>query len=278
MQNISKEIDRAEELWLIDFHNHIYCNYSTSAWAESTYNNLLANEQKLLLSNNKNSFKKVRWGVVLAEHSGLNFFSPISNGKYSELPVVDKTKQWCTVRIKDREVVIFSAMQIVSREGLEFLTLTPTKLSNKGMNWQSIVHGSARAGEGVGILWGIGKWWLKRRKTVEAIINYCKEEKIFLVLVDSRLRASSFFFDNKFFSYKNNWVKTAAGSDPLPLQGDEKSSAQLASLCLLPRSLSKREISLKNILSLSETIQTVGKRESVFPVINYTVKSSFIWR
>jgi hypothetical protein len=152
---------------------------------------------------------------------------------------------------------VFHGFQIITEEKLEVLALLASERVADGKSLAQTIK-LIREDGGIAVLpWSFGKWWFKRGKILRAYLD--SEASGNIMLGDIPLRSC-----NKELVIAN-YKKTVAGTDPLPISGEEKKIGSFATL--IEGALDDKDpeksfrIALQNNLN---NLQITGERNSPF--------------
>ncbi|MFH0907433.1 MAG: hypothetical protein V1929_01545 [bacterium] len=158
---------------------------------------------------------------------------------------------------------IFAGRQIVTRERLEVLALTIDSNIPDGQAITDVLPRIRDAG-GVPVLsWAPGKWFFKRGSLVGRLID-CEEPGSFL-LGDTSLRPTIWPEPTLMSGARRIGFTVVAGSDPLPVPGEEKYAGTYATVMEGGFDAAKPVSSLRSLLKARGNI--VGSRCGPMEVI-----------
>ncbi|MEW6001522.1 MAG: hypothetical protein AB1638_02585 [Nitrospirota bacterium] len=211
-------------LLLIDGHVHIYPHYDLSKAVQEGMNNLKAASENIIERSNPDEYFLI-W--LLTERSDCNFFDTLVM-----YPGRFKTKDFKLIPVPEKEAVvieqagqpvlyILAGRQIVSREGLEILSLISTQyIKDRKRTIDDVIKAVNESGGIAGLNWAPGKWFFSRGKVVRRVLEEYSPEK--LVLGDTPLRNTLWPMPKLMKDAKVRGFKVIAGSDPLPFDREEK--------------------------------------------------------
>lgn len=167
------------------------------------------------------------------------------------------------VSVGDTSILVFRAKQLVTQERLEVLSLLSSEGCRSGLSTIDTVDAVLSAG-GVPVLaWGAGKWTGKRSGVVRDTIEHYGASE--LALGDAAMRSST-IAGSVFARYaKRSDLRVLAGSDPLPVAGEEVGVGSYASAFDVDvKNGTHSELMKKLLLDASVSCRSVGKRNSLF--------------
>jgi hypothetical protein len=262
-----KRIHKHPMCLIIDFHCHIYPQHNLDILLLSTLENLKNAQKSLLSESHKTSPTFI---LSLTERQDCNAFEMIASG---ELPLPknfslqlnqDNLSLKITSLNTGEELHIIAGQQINTSEKLELLAFACREKIPSKLTWQE-TFAAIRAAHGIPIInWAPGKWWFKRGKLIEEIID---QEKNFL-LCDTALRPRGYPVPKLMKLAANRGIKTFFGSDPLPMSGEEYRSGNYVSFIDTTLDPTTPAQDLKKTLLLSNTkIIPIGGRLSLAGLI-----------
>jgi hypothetical protein len=163
----------------------------------------------------------------------------------------------------EREVVLFAARQVATRERIELLGLFSEADVPDGLSLAETGRRLRGAGALPVLAWGLGKWLFGRGLAVKALID-ATENPDDLLIGDSALRPSFCGLPRLMRRAQNKGLRLIYGSDPLPRPDEESVAGQYASLiagdlgCGDPAAALRRRL-----LDRSVTVQPVGQRHDL---------------
>jgi hypothetical protein len=206
---------------LIDSHVHIYDCFKINKFFESALTNFKYQNQKigpekfigilfLTETRDNNYFAKLKENYFQKELLDLNL-KQLKNSETQSLVYQNGTGNY---------LVIISGKQIVTSEKLEVLALGTIENLNYGDSLIKSIEKIESIGAIPVLPWGVGKWTGKRKRVLENLINSEKSSTYFLGDNSGRL---SFWPVPKLFKIaENKGIITLRGSDPLPINSQEK--------------------------------------------------------
>lgn len=126
----------------------------------------------------------------------------------------------------NRVIYLLPARQVAAKERIEALGLFGETVVPDGLPLMETMARLRSAGYAPVLAWGLGKWLLKRAKTVEAVIASTEG----LLIGDSALRPTFWPTPKPYKDAEAKGGCVMRGSDPLPRPGDEFSAGRYAML------------------------------------------------
>jgi hypothetical protein len=163
--------------------------------------------------------------AFLTEGSAYNYFNDIKDGHMLdaggriEIPTEGEKTVCLRFAVAAPPLFLFAGRQIITRERLEILALVVNHPIPDHMPAIETVAAVQAVG-GIPVLpWAPGKWTLRRKKTVKALL--CAYDPGGLYLGDSSLRPAR-MPESKLMQWAiSEGFGVLAGSDPLPVKGEE---------------------------------------------------------
>jgi hypothetical protein len=169
------------------------------------------------------------------------------------------------VRDGDVEINLVPGAQIVTRERIEVLSLGHRFVGENGLSLAETVTQAWEQGAFPVLPWSAGKWLGRRGEVVERFLK--QETPIRYGLGDIPMRPSP-FFANKFFRYaESQGIPILAGSDPLPISGDERLVASYCSTVTVTNDTDLgdgQQLLLRALRSGKATVTAVGARQPIY--------------
>lgn len=209
---------------LADTHVHIYPSYDVRKALQFALENLTKHEKELGVKADK---------VICITHG--------------REPVV--------VLPEIEDLFVFKGFQVITKEKLEVLALLTADRPADGEALATTVKQIIESG-GVPVLpWSFGKWWFQRGKVLREYLSTVNPGEVLLGDIPLRSLGSAIIIAN------HNLV--IAGSDPLPIQGEESRIGNFATYLQGEIDPKNAKDSFRNIL-LDQTIEIkiVGQRDS----------------
>lgn len=206
---------------LIDTHAHYYTFCSFSDYLETSFTNAnLAsgqdNEDALLV-------------LCLMETATSDWYEQLLINAQKKLPLgnwkltaEDEGNHLRAIDHQRRTVLIIPSHQIISSEKLEVLIIGVRNRIQHGQNAQTYIE-KFSDDKLVILPWGVGKWLGRRGRLIGHLINLWSPHRF--VLGDNRGRPLLWSNVPAFKKARQLGIPVIAGSDPLPLSGQQKFSA-----------------------------------------------------
>lgn len=210
--------------WIFaDGHVHIYSNFSESScleWAMENFDKTAAT---------RNLGARTDRVLFLAESNGYDWFTQQRTlarnnpnallGKYQR-KITDENSSLLFTETSGKCLVVIAGRQIVSSEKLEVLALGLTEAFPDGMPLQQIIAEINDKNCLAVLPWGVGKWLGKRKQILSSLIT--REPRANVFLADNGNRPFFWPLPEFFNASTLPYSCDLAGSDPLPLQNQEK--------------------------------------------------------
>jgi hypothetical protein len=160
--------------------------------------------------------------LLLAERHDCRIFQELASGACRPAacevaPTAETTA--LALRTEAGEIYLFSGRQIVTQERLEVLALTTGEAFDQGRTLDETVAAVLASGALAVLPWSPGKWIGARGRLVRAFIERTRHERLFVA--DSALRPSGWPRPRLLARAADRGLGVLAGSDPLPLPGEE---------------------------------------------------------
>lgn len=239
-----------------DTHIHIYPNYSLEIFFKECFKKI--NEIK----GNLNS--KVVAVICLTEIVGCNYFQNLSDTDFSNEFTVKDYSSFKIVQYKDESLYVFPGFQTNTKEKVEVLELFTTERVSAGKSLEETISLITKKKAFPVISWSFGKWLGKRGELIRKLI---KKGDLSFALGDSALRFVLHPVPNLFKVASAKKFRIICGSDPLPLNGEERVVFEYYSKYadFSPKSEGHEDVArlIKDIIS-NETLKSSGRRNSFF--------------
>lgn len=209
---------------LADAHVHIYDCFNLQTFFDSALANFRAEAAHL---GHKTFFTAI---LLLAERAKENWFKRLLEYTSTELGVgVDTSINWtfhktsetcsiCAKRNSNQGFFIIAGQQIITREGLEVLSLCTEKKYYDGAHLEEVIR-AVRGIEGIPVIpWALGKWMGQRGVLVKQVLHKIEASGFFLG--DNGNRPSFWPRPSHFRLGEKKDIRILPGSDPLPLSSE----------------------------------------------------------
>jgi hypothetical protein len=183
---------------LVDFHSHIYANYTLEDCIRSA------------ICNTNNAYKV----AFLTERFDCSYFQQIPSllQSNSELTITRTSSNYIEI---NNQLLIFRGRQFASIEGLEVLSLFCSPQMQEKLTAKEYCQSIIEQGGLVAFSWAFGKWSGKRGELIkELCLKYTDKQ---VIILDSKLRPKLLPLPKQMIELKNAGYKLFYGSDPLPL-------------------------------------------------------------
>jgi len=258
------------KILLIDGHVHIYPYYNVSRAIKNGINNLqLAFKKSAGLSyRERDNGYILIW--LLTERSDCNFFKQVidaphkfGNDNIKFLP--GDENEAILVEIEGKPMLyILAGRQIVTKEGLEILSLASTYYQkDKEKSIGEVINSIVNSGGIAALNWAPGKWFFSRGKVIKRVIEEYAPEN--LVICDTSLRNTLWPMPKLMIAAQKRGFKIIAGSDPLPFNSEEKYIGSYGFYLTGDFDINYPAKSLQLLLKQAQVnISFFGKRNNVF--------------
>ncbi len=153
---------------------------------------------------------------------------------------------------------LVAGRQIVTHEKLEVSALACNKLIPDGLSAEETVKMIIELGAVAVLPWGVGKWLFSRGKLVNKLVDKFHNQ---ILIGDSSHRCFLWPEPINFKDYKKSGRTVLAGTDPLPLIGEELRIGQFGSVFPAPWDGTQQE--LLNMLKMGGQVATYGSRLNI---------------
>lgn len=169
----------------------------------------------------------------LAERHDCHFFRDMVGGKqiFTNEPSIEIKSLGEALLLRQesfKDLYLFAGRQIITQERLEILALTVDSAIPDGLPAKEVIDLVCEKG-GISVLsWAPGKWFFKRGKIVNKLINSHNSTE--LTIGDTTLRPWCWPTPKLMGMAQKSDFSVLAGSDPLPFAGEENMMGTYASL------------------------------------------------
>jgi hypothetical protein len=260
---------------VFDSHVHIYPEYPLEVFFNTAFSNLKA----LASRHSTAQSAPLMLALILTERFDCHFFKELSTNKIDLrsfgyqakslaeegcLAITNKTNQ---------TIYLYAGRQIVTKERLEILALTADVDIADGQSFSDVMKQVIAANAMPVLNWAPGKWMFKRWPIVKKIIEEVSPEK--LLICDTTLRPSCYPEPCLMKEARKNGFKLIAGSDPLPLPGEEALVGSYGIYSEVSIDVERPVSSMHDILlNHAIKLQIVGKRGGVVKTVGRLVRHS----
>lgn len=246
----------------IDGHVHLYPVYDLKRAVESGVKNLKEQSTK-----NKSNIIPV-W--LLVERSDANFFDQIyqSPNRYDSDGIkFNKGNDKLSVVVKKNNkpiLYIFSGRQLVTKEGLEVLSLISNlNIPDRHKSIDEVIQAVADSGGIPTLNWAPGKWFFNRGKVIARQIQEKSISEIFIG--ETTLRNTLWPEPKLIKKARKKGFPVIAGSDPLPFKDEEKGIGSFGFTIEGNFDPEKPAQSLRNTMNKNrDNIKIIGCRNNIF--------------
>ncbi|WFB37306.1 hypothetical protein P3T73_05970 [Kiritimatiellota bacterium B12222] len=234
---------------LADCHIHVYPEQDGAATIRSALSHLRTHSKS-----DQDCF-----AIFLTEAHSCNWFAALKSGAVllpDDMQVIPSPEDNCLqVNTKEGTLFIFAGRQIVSAERLEILALTQSTVPKDGASTSDIIEAVSSCGAVPVLSWAPGKWMFARSKIVKKLIA---ESEVPLLLGDSALRCQGWPMPAVM---KETVFPLLAGSDPLPVSGEEQVAGRYGVRIEMTLDLQAPVTSVREALLNPKTpVHFIGKR------------------
>jgi hypothetical protein len=211
----------------VDAHVHLHSCYDPDDLLRNAYDNLTA-----VATNGSGHAGRKAYFLLLAECAPDDCFGALraladggspSNGASSlrlRRWAVTPTEEAISVvaRQEERELFIVAGRQVACREGLEVLVLGTTHRFDDGRPIRDVLREADALGVPRVIPWGPGKWFFRRGRLLNTLIEEFRKPTLFLG--DEGGRPVFWGYPQHFTHAARLGVRDLPGTDPLPFPHD----------------------------------------------------------
>ncbi len=249
---------------LIDSHVHLYDNFDPDSFIESIYRNF-----KKFGKLDENGFEQSVRMIFLTEAKENDFFTRLEDNsltlKNRDIHT-EKTGEKCSILLKQNGTDLFYIIrgrQIITEENIEILSVGNGPKIKDGLPAREVLERIVDNGQIAILAWGVGKWLFGRGKVVKNILKTL--EYPHLVIGDNSARPSLWVRPLIYRKGDKLGIPVIAGSDPLPLDGEDKKGGSYFFMVKGSFDPKKPLGSIKKILTSDiKEIKNLGKRDSIF--------------
>ncbi|MGD9874585.1 MAG: hypothetical protein AB7T27_09995 [Kiritimatiellia bacterium] len=249
---------------LADTHVHIYPFYDLSHFFRIAFEKMAAQDSR----------PDTDYVLFLAERHDCHFFRQLKEGlcKVSGAEC-DPGEEVLSVRnAGGKRLWLAAGRQIVTAERLEILALTTDAEIADGQPARDVIRKVREIGAIPVIAWAPGKWFFARGKVVRALIDF--EPAGSFLLGDTTLRPTVWLKPLLMRHAKRKGFKVVAGSDPLPVPGEETKAVSYGIRCDGNIDPAQPLKSLREMLTSLPGAKKFGRRDSLLSVLIRLQKNS----
>ena len=193
-----------------DAHVHLYPCYDLAAAFRCLAGNLSA----------MSADAGIR-AAFLAERRDCRYFEQLRDGDAAvDGWTVDPHENFLRMARGDEAVCLVAGRQVVTRETLEIVSLGSAREIDGGRPVDDTIRDILDAGALPALNWAPGKWWFRRGRVVKDLLDHVSPGD--LVLCDTSLRPVGWGEPALMREAAARGFTVIAGSDPLPLAGEER--------------------------------------------------------
>jgi hypothetical protein len=245
---------------LCDTHVHLYPCYDTGAALRALATNLRALDREAVAT------------AFLTERSDCRYFAGLRDGSIGfpvEELAVDPlgTETVVLSQPGGGRTFLFPGRQIVSEERLEILALGIDADVTDGIPVRRVLEKVLEA-DGIPVVaWAPGKWFGPRGRVVESLLDNSDPGR--LLLGDTSLRPTVWGEPLLMRSARARGFRVVAGSDPLPLAGEERFAGSYVSVLETALDVEAPLASIKAALIDSDvSVGRAGRRNGLLQVLH----------
>lgn len=252
----------------VDGHLHWYPHYQIDVAFGSLVRNL-GTLPREMQNDPQNLFKM----AFLVEPAGCRFFEQLLEGSIDCSPlnvsIVPASDGLSLTFIQQgiSRLCLIAGKQIVAREKIEVLGITVGQTIPDNLPARDVIDRIVEVG-GIPVLpWAPGKWFFNRGKLVKELIDNSSSRQ--LVISDTSLRPTLWPMPRLMRHARKNGLIIIAGSDPLPIPGEETQMGAYGFLYQGPFDTEQPVASVRRMLTGSQdAFISAGRRNSVLQVIH----------
>jgi hypothetical protein len=258
--------------FVCDAHVHLYPAFPLATFFGNALRNLDSLYRSWAGKSADNSEPPAKI-CCLAERFDCRFFRDLSQNAgtaahagFAILPGPEENSLFISLP-DEGELVIIAGRQIVTSERLEVLALSVDAAIPDGLPFPEVHRAILLAG-GLPVLnWAPGKWFFARGRLVKHFIDSLPATE--LLLCDTTLRPTLWPTPLLMREARRRGIRTIAGSDPLPLPGEERYAGTYGIASKAQFDPKAPVSSLRKLLRNPQTdIQITGRRCPAWTVIN----------
>lgn len=201
----------------MDAHVHLYEQFVLSAFFESAAANFARAARQLALP------AETPGCLLLAESTPAHPFerlrreSRVAGEAGWSVQPTQEPAALVVARGGQPRIAVIAGRQVVTREGLEVLSLGSAERVAPGEPMETTLAAIRAAGALAVLPWGFGKWWFRRGRIVRALLRSGRQPDLLLGDNGGRPRAAP--APAAFREAAARGQRVLPGSDPLPLPG-----------------------------------------------------------
>lgn len=257
---------------LVDTHVHIYPNYDLPLFFRSAFRNFSSHDPS-------GKSKKL---LMLTERWDCSAFEALCSGAFGVGNgfTVDKTAEADALIVRDsggQELTLVAGRQVATAERVEVLLIgSRVDLPERLPLREAITRGQAQGAVPV-LNWSLGKWWFKRGVVIARAIEDLSPASV--LLGDVLARPRGFPDPKQFVTGGGRGFRIVAGSDPLPVAGEERFVAKYLTKLQGDFENDRPATSLRRLLlQPNVALQTLGGRSDLFSTGHRLMKNEIARR
>ena len=253
---------------ILDTHVHIYPVYDRRLAFESA----ITNARRIMSQAATQACPLI---LLLTERSSENFFQSLIADSLNEpafgykLEVLEEGLLLKIIREDGTLIYISAGRQFVSSEGLEVLALCSNRILEKAP-FEDLIDQIISNGSIAVLPWSPGKWLFRRGAFLKEFFNKSDCDRV--RIGDISMRPNFLWHSRLMKKALNRGCQLLAGSDPLPLSGEEKSIANYVMFSELSIEDSSPIASLKALLN-DRNLRILGSRNSLFKAVTRWIRA-----
>ncbi len=246
---------------LADTHLHLYPCHDPGLWAASAHANL----GRLARGAGRPDALRV---LCLTETARERVFDDWRAAGAGTTPVPGFHLEVCAddpdaliLRPRDGDpapLYVLRGRQIVTGEKIEILALAADPKVPDGLPARTVLESVIAAGALPVLPWGVGKWWARRGCLV---VRLAREYAGRIWVADSAMRPSGWLAPAVFRRAARDERPPLAGSDPLPVRGEERLAGRYAVFFTAPFDVARPAAAFRAALP-GAVLRRLGRRDS----------------
>lgn len=247
---------------LADTHVHVYPFYDLSLFFRGAFERFAALDAG------------ADCVLFLAERHDCRFFRQLKEGlcKISGAECDPRDDVLGIRNAEGKRLWLAAGRQVVTAERLEILALTTDAEIPDGLPAREVIRKILELGAVPVLAWAPGKWFFGRGKIVRELID--SEPAGSFLLGDTTLRPTVWPEPLLMRHAKKKGFKIVAGSDPLPVPGEEAKAVSYGIRCDGKIDPAQPLKSLRDMLNNLSGMEKFGRRDSLFSVLTRLQKNS----
>jgi hypothetical protein len=201
---------------LVDGHVHFHDAYDVDRFFDAALANFAAGARDLGLGSGAPGF------LMLTESARDDRFGAWAVGQGGHAWQLEPTAEQRTLLARREDgasLFVVAGCQVQSAEGVELLALATLHRPADGLPIVEVL-GQLRGTDAIPVVpWGFGKWWRRRGRLVQQLVQGEHGERLFLADTAGRPRLS--LYPPLLRAARERARPVLAGSDPLPFRHDE---------------------------------------------------------